>query len=429
MAVERPVLARQNDGGAFVAQFTLDEGHDHSRDNRGCRAAHQQGDAGGKRQVGRNAVVRNEIPETLRLAVRGWRAEHLVRHREGECLSGGVVHQPCHPVLLGFLGTLPFPDRIEKKRCGEVHGERGKLVIRRFTPGGRFGEDGAGCHRLQYNTRVLTVSTAGPVGCGHLSVGRACHPRCRIASIVRVAIDNEFIRRIDSPRFCEQLFATLPDVVFCLKDEQQCYRAANQAFAERVGLKDPRKLIGKTAADFFPAELVEGYREQDRQVLGGGEIRDELELISDADGNSGWFLATKIPLHGDGGRIVGLASISRNLRAPRQGDAEFSEVAKVAEHIRQHLEDPLRATELAELAGMTVPQLDRRMKRVFHLSTAQFVRKSRIEHAAALLSGTSLPIAGIALDCGYGDQTAFTRQFRATVGMPPAVYRSYARKV
>lgn len=220
----------------------------------------------------------------------------------------------------------------------------------------------------------------------------------------------------------------LPDVVFCLKDEKQCYRAANLAFAERVGMKDPRRLIGKTAEDFFPRELAEGYREQDRQVLAGGEIRDELELISDAMGNTGWFLATKIPLYGDGGRIVGLASISRNLRAPRQGDSEFAEVAKIAEHVRLHLDEPLRGQELAGLAKMTLPQLDRRMKRVFHLSTAQFVRKSRIEHAAALLSGTNRPIAEIALDCGYGDQTALTRQFRATVGMPPAVYRAYAGK-
>lgn len=60
-----------------------------------------------------------------------------------------------------------------------------------------------------------------------------------------MAIDTEFIARIDSPRFCERLFAVLPDVVFCLKDSDFRYRAANQAFAVRLGLKDPRGLIGK----------------------------------------------------------------------------------------------------------------------------------------------------------------------------------------
>ena len=60
-----------------------------------------------------------------------------------------------------------------------------------------------------------------------------------------VAIDVAFIAKIDSPRFCERLFAVLPDVMFCLKDANRCYRAVNQAFVERCGLKDTRRLIGR----------------------------------------------------------------------------------------------------------------------------------------------------------------------------------------
>lgn len=243
-----------------------------------------------------------------------------------------------------------------------------------------------------------------------------------------MAMDAEFIGRIDSPRFSERLFAVLPDVVFCLKDRERCYRAANQAFAERIGLKDPRRLIGKKAEDFFVPELADAYHEQDLQVLAGGEINDELEWITNRDGSYGWYLATKIPLHDASGRIVGLASISRDLRAAREGDAELAGIAKVADHIRKHLDEPLRAADLAELAGLSPTQLDRRMRRVFHISTAQFVRKTRIERAAWLLSTTAIPLAELALECGYGDQTAFSRQFRATVGMPPAAYRDFMRK-
>ncbi|MES2924696.1 MAG: AraC family transcriptional regulator [Verrucomicrobiota bacterium] len=242
-----------------------------------------------------------------------------------------------------------------------------------------------------------------------------------------MAIDNDFIARIDSPRFCERLFAMLPDVVFCLKDGDRRYRAANQAFANRIGLKDTRRLMGRSAEDFFPPALCDGYREQDLHVLAGGEVNDELELISNPDGSTGWYLATKIPLHAADGSIVGLASISRDLKAPREGDAELAGVAKVAEHIRINLEEPLRAPELAAIAKLTVPQLDRRMRRVFHLSTAQFVRKMRIERAASLLATSSMPIVEVAIECGYGDQTALSRQFRATVGMPPAAYREHHR--
>jgi AraC-like DNA-binding protein len=73
-------------------------------------------------------------------------------------------------------------------------------------------------------------------------------------------------------------------------------------------------------------------------------------------------------------------------------------------------------------------QLERRMHRVFQLSTAAFIRKLRIERAAHRLAATDRPVAEIALDCGYGDQSAFTRQFRATVGLPPAAYRDRSRR-
>ncbi|MES2657362.1 MAG: AraC family transcriptional regulator [Verrucomicrobiota bacterium] len=244
-----------------------------------------------------------------------------------------------------------------------------------------------------------------------------------------MAIDTEFIARIDSPRFCERLFAVLPDVVFCLKDTDFRYRAANHAFAERIGLKDARRLIGKTAEDFFVPAFSETYREQDLHVLAGGEVTDELELMTNRDGSAGWYLATKIPLHDSTGTVIGLASVSRDLREPREGDAELAGIAKVADHIREHLDESLRGAELAKLAELTPTQLDRRMRRVFHLSTAQFVRKARIEHAAHLLGTTSVPIAELSLECGYGDQTALTRQFRATVGMPPAAYRDHMRKL
>jgi transcriptional regulator GlxA family with amidase domain len=116
------------------------------------------------------------------------------------------------------------------------------------------------------------------------------------------------------------------------------------------------------------------------------------------------------------------------LRAPREGDAELAGIAKVAEHVREHLDEPLRAAELAAIAKLTPTQLERRMRRVFQLSTTQFVRKSRIENAARLLRDTRMAIAEVALECGYGDQTALTRQFRSTVGMPPAAYRDHVKK-
>ena len=238
-----------------------------------------------------------------------------------------------------------------------------------------------------------------------------------------------FLEQVASPRFCERLFAHLPDVVFCLKDRERRYQAANPAFTARLGLRDARRLIGRTAEDFFPEHLAMVYREQDLQVLESGrEIIDHLELVTNLDGSLGWYLATKVPLCNAVGEVIGLASISRDLGTPGHDDPEFPGLQQVVKHIRKHLDEELRPDELAATVQLSPAQLDRRMRKVFHLSTSAFIRKTRIEYAAQLLATTRMPITAIALDCGYGDQTSFTRQFRATVGMPPAAYRDHTLK-
>jgi len=94
------------------------------------------------------------------------------------------------------------------------------------------------------------------------------------------------------------------------------------------------------------------------------------------------------------------------------------------EHIQKNYLEDLKPTVLASSAGLSLTQFERRMRKIFKLSTAQFIRKTRIESAARQLIETNKTIINIALDCGYSDQSAFTRQFKTSVGMAPGVYRS-----
>lgn len=245
-----------------------------------------------------------------------------------------------------------------------------------------------------------------------------------------MAADSQFFKLVASPLFCERLFAQIPGLVFCMKDTERRYRAANHAFAERLGLVNPERLLGKRAEDFFPEALAATYRRQDEQVLSSGyELTNRLELITGHDGSLAWFLATKVPVFDAQERIIGLASISRDLGTPHPADSAFAEVDRVVRFIQANLDSQeLHLDELSKLAGMTPGRLERRMKRIFHLSVAAFVRKTRIERAAHLLRNSSQSIAEIALGCGYSEQSSFTRQFSAMVGLPPAAYRATTTK-
>ena len=203
----------------------------------------------------------------------------------------------------------------------------------------------------------------------------------------------------------------------------RCY-LPNPAFAERLGLRSVNEILGKTAADLFPRHMAASYQAQDRTVLQQGrKIADRLELVFNRDGTLGWYLASKMPLADQSGKIIGLASISRDLHTPGDQDLRFAGLAMVVEKIQTEFSEDLRPSELARLADLSVTQLERRMRKVFKLTTSQFIRKTRIEAAVRWLAETDMAIIDIALDCGYGDQSAFTRQFKATVGMTPGACR------
>lgn len=243
------------------------------------------------------------------------------------------------------------------------------------------------------------------------------------------ALREEFLAQLDTPMVSERLFAQIPDIVFCLKNDRGQYISANTAFAERLGLRAVSSILGKTAADIFPEQLAVTYQAQDDDVLQKGlEINDRLELVFNRDGTLGWYLARKIPLMGKNGKVIGLASISRDLFTLGDADLRLSGLANVIEKIHHDFADDLKPAELAEIAQLSQTQLERRMRKVFKVTTSQFIRKTRIEAAALMLTGSNKAIIDIAFDCGYGDQSAFTRQFKATVGMAPGVYRNEYRQ-
>jgi len=226
------------------------------------------------------------------------------------------------------------------------------------------------------------------------------------------------------PRLMESLFDALGDVVFCLKDGETRYQSVNQALVDRVNASEKSDLIGKTAADLFPEDLAEIYARQDRHVLDTGEpILDQLEQVTNSDGNLGWYLANKFPILDEQKRPVGLVGISQDLHSPTDRDLEMANVKSVVDFIQSNLDTPLRTESLAARVSMSSDQLDRRMKRVFRLSTKKYIMKSRLERATRLLVHSERSLVEIASQCGFADQSAFTRHFRSALQITPAIYR------
>ena len=237
------------------------------------------------------------------------------------------------------------------------------------------------------------------------------------------ASDSYKDRVVDVLRAMADLLGDVPHVMFCAKDESGAYLAVNQAFADRAGVREPDDVVGRHVEDLFDTELAASYARQDAELWTTRRpLRNQLELISRADGTLGWYVTTKVLIAEVHGKAF-LASISVDLRAAGDAPTAHAGVAAAVAYVRENCTDQLRVGDVAAAASMSVVQLERATRRIIGLSVRQLLVRFRVEHAIGLLVTTQLALSDIAGRCGYYDQSAFTRQFRRVVGVSPGAYR------
>jgi PAS domain S-box-containing protein len=234
----------------------------------------------------------------------------------------------------------------------------------------------------------------------------------------------ELFSMLAEPFTGEALFDCLPDLVFFVKNVRGEYVVVNKTLVERCGRREKRELIGRRADEVFPPPFGQTYRAQDERVLRLGDpILSQLELHFYSSGGRGWCLTNKLPLRGRDGSVIGLVGVSRDLVPANERSDDYARVAQAVQQIQTRLDSPLRVRELAAGAGLSEYQFEQRIRKIFQLTAGQLIQKTRMETAERRLRETDAPIAMIALDCGYSDQSAFTRQFRQTIGLSPSEYR------
>ncbi len=221
-----------------------------------------------------------------------------------------------------------------------------------------------------------------------------------------------------------ELFDTVPHVMVCVKDVDGVYVGVNRAFVRRTRRRHAGEVLGRRAGDLFPVALAASYEAQDRALLATGQtVRNQLEVIADADhpGDGRWYLTTKVRHQIAGHEPVVVATSVDAQLGDRSDSATGLRAAIELVHGRCH--EPLRVADLAIAAGMSADRLERSMQRVLAVSPKQYVLRMRAERAATMLATTDAPIARIAAECGFYDQSQMTRQFRAHIGMTPNDYR------
>jgi AraC-like DNA-binding protein len=84
----------------------------------------------------------------------------------------------------------------------------------------------------------------------------------------------------------------------------------------------------------------------------------------------------------------------------------------------------LTMSQYASLASKSVPTFKRDFKKIFNDSPARWVTNRRLSLAKDLLVHSPLRIGEIAFECGFENQTHFSRIFKQRIGVSPVQFRS-----
>jgi AraC-like DNA-binding protein len=97
-------------------------------------------------------------------------------------------------------------------------------------------------------------------------------------------------------------------------------------------------------------------------------------------------------------------------------------ILRARDYIQDHFSDNITLNQLADVSGLSSFHFLRMFQKAFGLPPHEFVRNVRIERARALLK-KGHPIAVVAGETGFYDQSHFNRHFKRIMGLTPGQYR------
>lgn len=172
-----------------------------------------------------------------------------------------------------------------------------------------------------------------------------------------------------------------------------------------------------------PSERVAGCLDRLVELRGGGlnwlawRLADELRARDAA-----------APLAAEGFALELLAATTREAHAEPRGRRPPAWLASGEELLRAGIGDRVGLGQLAEAIGVHPAHLARVFRARYGISVGEYSRRLRLAWAAAEIARGDKPLAMIAAQAGFADQSHLTRVFKQYVGTTPARYRERTQR-
>lgn len=117
------------------------------------------------------------------------------------------------------------------------------------------------------------------------------------------------------------------------------------------------------------------------------------------------------------------STLTRPPRALRPDGLTDHRLRRLADYIEANLDRDLTLGDMAEMSGLSAFYLARTFRAAFGDPPHRYVVRRRIARARELLHATDLPLAEVALACGFAHQSHLSQTFKRAVGVSPGAYR------
>jgi AraC family transcriptional regulator len=113
-----------------------------------------------------------------------------------------------------------------------------------------------------------------------------------------------------------------------------------------------------------------------------------------------------------------------SISAPQfRGGLSSLQTRRATELLATHLDGDIALQQVAEACELSVSHFARAFKKTFRAPPYRWLIERRVDRARDLMTNSRLPLADIAIQCGFADQSAFNRSFKRIHGVTPGIWR------